>query len=484
MEIAFGLRTSSQLRTMPAVDPAHRATATALWRALNAQPQNLLRTSERLRSLEGELTSLRGVAARHRNEITSARESLQNAKTQRHTQILLAAVLAVLAGSLAAFFWHRTRRSAAPAAQSGWYPSGHVDGDSVVDDRPEPAAFSAGPQQKTPASVTVPSVTVPPVAVVEVPLIAVPAAMPAASRTAGPVWDPVATRHREATSEAPMLMPLEFTLPDAPAAPPSIVPPDQTVGLRVDSLQGAQQQAEFFGSLGQYDEAIAVLSDYIDAASEKPVLAFLELLRIYHGIGKRVEYEELQSRFRKAFGADVASFSDFKEETNELEAYPVATMRVSSSWATAEGQDIIEELLFKRPATPRDVLSLRAYRDLLWLYALGHDIVTSNRSPAGLQLMGDSDRPTNHFILPWAVGQEDGPPELSLESLEAIDVASGLESFGVDIDLTSTLGDSAQHSQRDLKAGAQPEAAPPPIQPFKPIGPDSFDDVMEGQSRR
>ena len=331
---------------------------------------------------------------------------------------------------------------------------------------------------------TLPPVPVPVVAVVAVPLIAVPAAMPAASRTAGPVWDPVATRHREATPDALMLTPLEFTLPDAPAAPPSMVPPDQAVGLRVDSLHGAQQQAEFFGSLGQYEEAIAVLSDYIDAVSEKPVLAFLELLHIYHGIGKRVEYEELQSRFRKSFGADVAGFSEFKEETLELEAYPVATMRVSNSWATAEGQDIIEELLFKRPPTPRDVMSLRAYRDLLWLYALGHDIVTSNRSSAGLQLMGDSDRPTSHFILPWAVGQEDGPPELSLESLQAIDVASGLEAFGVDIDLTSMPGDSTQHSQRDPKAGEQREAAPAPIEPFKPVQPDSFDDVMEGQSRR
>ncbi|MCY7318845.1 MAG: hypothetical protein LH617_08980 [Ramlibacter sp.] len=468
---------------MPAVDPAHRAAATALWRVLNAQPQDLLRTSERLRSLEGELSSLRGVATRHRNEISSAREALQNAKTQRHTHLLLAAVLAVLAGGAAAFLWHRTRRSTAPAADSTWHPSGHADGDLWVDDRLEPAAFTAEPEPKTPATVLVPhapEVVVPLIAV----LVAVPVAVPVASRTAGPVWDPVATRHRDVVPDAPMLTPLEFTLPDAPAAPSPIVQPDQSVGLRVDSLQGAQQQAEFFGSLGQYDEAIAVLSEYIDAASEKPVLAFLELFRIYHGIGKRVEYEELQSRFRKAFGADVAGFSEFRQETLELEAYQVAMMRVSSSWATADGQDIIEELLFKRPPTPRDVMSLQAYRDLLWLYALGHDIVNGNQSPAGLQLMGDSGLPNNHFILPWAFGHEGGPSELSLESLRSIDVAPELEAFGVDIDLTSMPSDSGQHSRREEKTGPQSKPGALSIQPVVPDGPGSFDDVMEGQRRR
>lgn len=281
-----------------------------------------------------------------------------------------------------------------------------------------------------------------------------------------------------------MLTPLEFSLPEAPPAPSPIAQPDQSVGLRVDSLQGAQQQAEFFGSLGQYDEAIAVLSEYIDAVGEKPVLAYLELLRIYHGIGKRVEYEELQSQFRKAFGADVAGFSEFREETRELEAYPVAMMRVTSSWATADGQDTIEDLLFKRPSTPRDVMSLQAYRDLLWLYGLGHDIVHSNQSPAGLQLLGDSGLPNNHFILPWAVGQEEGPPELSLESLRSIDVAPELQAFGVDIDLTSMPTESVQHSWRDEATGPQSMPGALAIQTVVPDLPDSFDDVMDGQTRR
>ncbi len=490
-QLPFGLRTSSELRTVPAVDPAHRAAATSLWRALNAQPQDLLRSSERLRSLEGELTSLRGVATRHRNEISSAREALQNAKSQRQTHLLLAAVLAVLAGSAAAFLWHRTRRSTASAAHSSWYPSEHADGDLWVDDRLEPATFTAQPEAKTTATgagtgtaTGTATAPMPPAPEVVVPLIAVPPAVPVASRTAGPVWDPVATRHRDVVPDAPMLTPLEFSLPEAPPAPSPIAQPDQSVGLRVDSLQGAQQQAEFFGSLGQYDEAIAVLSEYIDAVGEKPVLAYLELLRIYHGIGKRVEYEELQSQFRKTFGADVAGFSEFREETRELEAYPVAMMRVTSSWATADGQDTIEDLLFKRPSTPRDLMSLQAYRDLLWLYGLGHDIVHSNQSPAGLQLLGDSGLPNNHFILPWAVGQEEGPPELSLESLRSIDVAPELQAFGVDIDLTSMPTESVQHSWRDEATGPQSMPGALAIQSVVPDLPDSFDDVMDGQTRR
>ena len=444
------LRTSSELLSSPTADAARRAAAASLWRALNAQPQDLLRTAERLRGLEGEISSLRSLSDRHRADIASARESLQAAQTQRHTSLLLVTVLALLAGSAAAFFWHRRRQPGMTANADSWYGPLEPVQDSEVMVREELLA---------------PIAHVPPKAETVMMPKAMPAPEPARFEPAPP---------------PPALAPMPFTLPDV--APSVALPaqPDRT-GLRVDALQGAQQQAEFFASLGQVDEAVAVLTSYLEEGRERPPLAFLELFRIYHATGMRVEYEELQSTFRKTFGMDVASFGEYTEEPRELDLYLLPVTRIASSWPSERSQDIIEELLFKRPATARDLLSLEAYRDLVWLYTLGQDLV-HNTAPAGLQLLGDRGLSNDHFILPWAVSEHDAPTELSLDRLDTIDVAPELNAFGVDIDLTAIRGDG--HPANDavhLPEIEQPKPAPTAA-PMPEL--DAFDAAMESESRR
>ena len=456
------LRVSSALRSTPSADAAHRAAATALWRALNAQPQDLLRTADRLRGLEGEVSSLRSLAARHRSEIVSARESLEDTQSQRFTNLALAVLLALLAGGGAAVFWHRSRRADAAASYASWNPPIEPHGDAVVGDMQEPVPAIRGMD-----------VVAPPVR----PAVLVPV-----------VQQPAVVMRRQADPEPMLHLPLEFTT-QAPHAKAAVaqdepLPPD----LKVDALHGAQQQSEFFASLGQFDEAIAVLTGYLEESSEQPVLAYLELFRIFHGLGRRAEYEELQTKFRKAFGVDVASFGEYRQECGELELYPAAVSRIAASWPSLASLALIEGMLFKRPASNRDLLSVDAYRELVWLYALCQDIVHSTGLPAGLQLLGGADLPNNHFILPWALGGEQGPPELSLDRLQDIDVAAGLSGFGVDIDLTAGAGDALQQARVDERketnrawdaAGAAAAAPGKGAEDFN-----AFDAVMESQSRK
>ena len=450
------LRASMELRSSPSADAAHRAAATALWRALNAQPQDLLRMADRLRGLEGEVSSLRALSNRHRSEISSAREALQSSRSQRHFSLLLAAVLALLAGGSAAFFWHRSRRAGEAVQADSWYgplePLGAADGVVEEEQKPLPAAVRA--------------------AVVET-----PAALP--RQAVVPPKESVQVASPRAPMPEPLLTPLEFSLPAA-ATPPTAQVQDQT-GLKVEALHGAQQQSEFFASLGQVDEAVAVLTSYLEESSEKPVLAFLELFRIYHGTGMRVEYEELQTTFRQTFGMDVPSFGEYRQENRELELYLVPLTRIAAGWPSEHSQDIIEDLLFKRPATPRDMLSLEAYRELLWLYSLGQEIVHNTGVPAGLQLLGDRGLSNDHFILPWAIDQQDGPSELSLERLTSIDVAPELNAFAVDIDLSGSRGGTPQ---QPVPEAPQQATLEPKVAPARSSDIDAFDAVMESESRR
>lgn len=431
------LRASTELRSAPSADGAQRAAATALWRALNAQPQDLLRTAERLRGLEAEISSLRSLSMRHRTEIYSARESLQATQSQRHTGLALAALLALLTGGGAAYFWNRSRRPDALASVASWYPDLEPQAEPASEDESQPAPMARSPERQSPSVVVQPE-----------PVI----------KRQPPVMQ------REVAPQVLLDAALEFTLPEPPAAPPPPVHvgPGRR-GLKVDALHGAQQQSEFFVSLGQFDEAVAVLAEHIHESGEKPVLAFLELFRIYHALGMPANYEEVQSEFRRTFDIDFTSYSEYKEERRELETYPTAVARLSVSWPSAQSQEMIEELLFKKPASARDLLSLEACRELVWLYSLGQDLVYSTGAPAGLQLLGDADLPNNHFILPWAAGEEQGPPELSLDRLSAIDVAPDLNGFGVDIDLTALPETRPQDNSHEF---------------------DAFDAVMESASRK
>lgn len=459
------LRTSMELKSAPSADTAQRAAAAALWRALNAQPQDLLRTADRLRGLEGELGTLRRRSESHRLEIVAASESLQGSRGQRWSSLLLVTLLALLAGGGAAFFWHRSRREGAAVQADSWY--------GPLEPRAEPELVVEEELQPLPGSAT-PS-TVEPPEPFRVPKVVVPKAIIPAVPLAPP---PV---------EAPLLGPLEFLLPDATATPAPAAQIYDPSGLKVDTLHGVQQQAEFFASLGQVDEAVAVLASYLKESSEKPPLAFLELFRIYQGTGMRMQFEELQSTFRQTFGMDVPSFGEYGQEQRELELFPIAMIRIVATWPSVQGQEVIEELLFKKPATPRELLSLEAYRELLWLYELGQEIVHRAGTQTGLQLRGDQGVTNDLFVLPWAQGEENGPEQLSLDRLADIDVATELNAFGLDIDLTAMRSDAAPLAPEDALQDPVPQAAPAPTPapaPAPASDVDAFDAVMDSLSRR
>lgn len=450
------LRASAELRSASSADLAHRVSAPALWRALKAQPQDLLRTADRLRGLEGEVGSLRSLAASHRTEISSARESLQATQTQRYTNLAMAVGLALLAGAAAALFWHRSRRAETLAPYATWSPAVEPHGDAVVQEEPEVAS----------------------------PEIAAPVAEPATAKVqpAAAAQPAVLPEHEPLKSQSGA--PLEFTLsPVYPASTP-VQADHSTPGMKVDTLHGAQQQSEFFASLGQFDEAVAVLSGYLAETRDRPVLAFLELFQIYHALGRRAEYEELQSTFRQTFGMDALSFGAFSNERRELESYPVAVSRIAASWPSQSSLDLIEDLLFMRPAAPRELLSLDAYRELIWLYSLGQEIVYSTGMAAGLQSMGGINLPNDHFILPWAVDSEKAPPELSLDRLTDIDVAPGMSGFGLDIDLSAGSEEALQQSRADGRVGPARAARQVPYGAAPPDVPNAFDAATEFQRRQ
>ena len=102
--------------------------------------------------------------------------------------------------------------------------------------------------------------------------------------------------------------------------------------VNTEELFDVQQQSDFFLSLGQHDQAIAVLREHIAANPGTSALAYLDLLRIFHSLDRKEDYARLAEEFERAFNADVPAFEHFTETGRGLEHYRSALARIESQW--------------------------------------------------------------------------------------------------------------------------------------------------------
>lgn len=364
------LKASTEMLSAPAATDDQRALAAALWRALNAQPQDVLRDAQRIQALEADVKGLRELTARNQSSLTELRGQLQKAEDERYANGLVYALAALLLVALAGagYLWQRGR-SGLPSASDWWRRDdtaggdlGQYDGDSLV--APLPAKTTTATASKS--------------AVVDVDLD-VDESMFATLKTARPV---------------------------VPVAPPSdSLPPIDHVdfaasitgasrAVNAEELFDIQQQADFFLSLGQHDQAIEVLKNHISDNVETSALAYLDLLKIYHSLSRQDDYELLRADFNKVFNAEVPPFEAFSDSSSGLEAYHNALSRIEALWPSPKVLEIIEESIFRKPGSgDGEAFDLEAYRELLLLYAMAKDVVERGGGLMDFDMSGLSTPP-------------------------------------------------------------------------------------------
>ncbi len=152
--------------------------------------------------------------------------------------------------------------------------------------------------------------------------------------------------------------------------------------VNTEELFDVQQQSDFFLSLGQHDQAIAVLSEHIADNPGTSALAYLDLLRIFHSLGRRDEYAGLRQDFERAFNADVPEFDKFTEAGRGLEHYRSTLARIESQWPAPGTLALIEELVFRKPGGHEDeAFDLAAYQELLLLYSVAKEVIDPDSAP-------------------------------------------------------------------------------------------------------
>ncbi|HYE40322.1 MAG TPA: hypothetical protein VEB23_10340 [Ramlibacter sp.] len=332
------LRASAGL-AQPQGDAGQRATAALLWRAINADPQEVLRTSAMLQKLEADLLQLRQTSGQTRAELAALRQRLDAVQQQpwyaSAAAMQVVALLVLAAAAAAGLVWYRGRRN----AEEPWY------------DVPVPAADETAAAPKAVEPRELPDVTGP-----------VPPSLPQEQRG---------------------------VLPPAPL---------QRAGngvLRVETLAATLEEMEFLSSLGLTKDAMDVLKAYLQDCAEPAPVAWFELMRLCQQYEDAAALATVRRRYAHTYGVD-APHPDRLAAPLGLEGMSEMSARVVAAWGRPEVLDVIQEALFKVPQ-PGSPMTLQAGRDLVCLHGLALHLVADDAAPHV-----DTGHADGHPLAPWA----------------------------------------------------------------------------------
>lgn len=352
------LKSSAELLSIPAADPQERAAASALWRALSAQPQDILRDTEKLQALEKSVRGLQAQSQKTLLSIDDMNVKLQKAQEGRYPNTLIYGLVALLLAALAGLIYllrHRSFRHRGESGDKPWWRRNEAS-----ENHQETSVNNLQPRQKyEPAANRLDSVLKPPSVDVQVDFDpSQPMSGSGGARSAAnPSFVDSAT----------------FAPKDKSDFGYSIMQPTRAV--KAEELVDVQQQADFFVSIGQHDQAIEVLRSYIDENHETSPLIYLDLFNLYHQLQKPAEYDSLRVTFNERFNTQVPTFELYTDKNIGLESYPLALSRIESLWPSSKVLEIIEESLFRRPGVKTEAFNLEAYRELLLLYSVATEII-------------------------------------------------------------------------------------------------------------
>lgn len=347
------LRFATQLSEVnPNMDAAQRAQAQAMWRALQATPEELLLEQQQRAGLEKELAALTQQSRANQQAIAEMTMALNKAQESRLSNPAMWVLLVLLLVSGALLAW-RTRqlRGAGPATpwwagegQSGGVPDS--DGPMQADERQGMARSESRPMATVAREEEV---------------------QPPAMQPPG--------------SSAPTELPSDFSRTPArhsrpldPALTHSDFANSVTGALRsinTQELLDVRQQADFFLALGQHDEAAQLLQSALGQQRESNPHIYMDLLELLHRLGRKDEFERTRAAFMARYTGLVPPFGDFAKTGKGLLEYADVTDALVACWPSRYALEYLEQCLVRESADAPDCgFELEAFKELLLLHAM------------------------------------------------------------------------------------------------------------------
>ncbi len=265
-------------------------------------------------------------------------------------------------------------------------------------------------------------------------------------------------------------------IPAATAAPRvrDVVKPEELFDVR--------QQAEFFTSVGEYEQAIAVMRKHIAQHQDSSPLAYLELLGLFYQLSRKNEFDDLRAQFELYFAAHVPDMAQFAQRGKSLEHYPELLATIEAMWPTDQVGDLLESYLFRHQGPDSGVLfDLEAFDDLLLLQAVARTTSAAARGKAGARLRTTPTvAPADTALAaplaaatgaslaltdePWATLERSAAEKNAAASaLVDVPLAPEQEALSLDIPSRFDVPDGAFARSQPLSAGAADGPGAPPL---------------------
>jgi pilus assembly protein FimV len=355
------LKSSPELLAPPIEDTERRLAAAAVWKTLNLTPEEVLRDATRLQDLERSVAKLSELATQNQRQTQVLIERLESSEAQRYSNPLVYALVVALAAMVALLVWMwRKLREVSDAPW--WNAQSPAEGLPARDTR-------AGESALVLAKVDEPQAVEP--------AVRAPSSEPKPQPAAALRMDTVDI-DLNLDEMLPPAAPVP-TAPVVPTAPERRVTPRDFSGsmsaplrsINTQEVLDIRQQAEFFMTLGQYDDAISLLEAHIAENPRSNPLVYLDLLKALHTLSRKVTFDHYRTAFNSVFTGQVPVYTQFNQVGAGLEAYPELCQQIASLWPAPAVIEFIETYLVRDPAGATDLrLDLEAFRDLLLLHAI------------------------------------------------------------------------------------------------------------------
>lgn len=431
------LKLSVSMLSSPAASDEERAAAARLWKAINASPEDILRDNQKLEVLEAEAKGLREQEARNKAEIESMAAQLEQSRYLNWLVYGLGALLLAALAALAVIWRRRGQTDGDDSAARAWWAAASAEKAlSGRDDEPSRGGVDLDLDLD------------------------------------------VAHGRGSRLDSLNSLRDLDLDADSSPALltqdKREFAPSQMGVSRSVatEELFDVQQQADFFVSLGENEQAIQVLKNHLAESQEPSALAYLDLFKLYHKLGRRSDYDHLRQDFNRLFNASAPEFAQYSDESRGLEYYEAALGRIQALWPQPRVLDLIEQSIFREPGdVGAEVFDLEAYRELLLLHAIAKDVIKREHSegPSSSDFEHTAIKPlkaaSNRVVAAAVAAQAEASRETQPQDV----LPPASPHLGLDVDLDALSEISAfEASLPEVSAPVQPTAKPAPAPGLPP----------------
>ncbi len=365
------LKISGQLMSIPSDDLAKRAMASAIWLALNKSPEDQAKDLATLAELTGDVDNLRAITNKNQQDLADLATRLHEAESERYANPFVYLLAALLLATAAALVLFVIRRRTDSEVSGPWWRADRHQAVGVTN--------QTDPEDPEINVVYIPSS-----------FVSTPDAQPIAHELAGALSKSEFRNSGldiDLDLDSPINPALKLSEPvrrdeianrSASIATLNIGQRDAVHSLHA-SLQAlntqemldVRQQADFFMTLGQHEEAIQVLeASLLESESSNP-LVYLDLLAVLHTLSRKSSFDKHRADFNELFTGRVPIYSSFGRPGNSLDAYPQICGEIENIWGKDSTIEFLEQCMVRRSEDALDhYFDLEAFRDLLMLHAV------------------------------------------------------------------------------------------------------------------